>query len=375
MLLEKLKSAVYLCWLFAARISIEKRRWKNVRNLGFETPQVYYGHDHIPSRNERTGGAIVKFQDLQDEFPNTIRDANILYLLSSALPTFPEIMVREAKKRGVIFVLNQNGVAYPAWHGPGWEKKNRPMRFLLQQADYVVYQSEFCKTGADRFLSTCSVPHTVLYNPVDTKLFVPNTTTPSGLKILLAGSHQHLYRVRTALEVLKQILHERPEATLTIAGRYTWRKLESECMAEAINLAKQLDILANVDFCGGYTQAEAPDLFKKHHILLHTKYNDHCPRLVVEAMACGLPVVYSKSGGVPELVGDGCGVGIPSILDWEEDHPPNSSELAKAIIHVRTSLKSYAKLARERAEICLDVKPWKERHAAIFQELIDNSFL
>lgn len=372
MFFERVKSVVYLCWLFAARFAVEKKRWRNVKRCDFKVPRVYYGHDRIPTRNERTGGAIIKFQDLQDQFPNTTQNANILYLVSSALPAFPEIMVREAKKRGAIFVLNQNGVAYPAWHGPGWEKKNLPMRFLLQQADYVIYQSEFCKTGADKFLSPCQVPWTVLFNPVDTNQFVPNSVTPSGLHILLAGSHQHFYRVRAALEALKQILVDKPETVLTIAGRYTWRKLESECMAEARNFARELEITENVDFRGGYTQAEAPELFKQHHILLHTKYNDPCPRLVVEAMACGLPVVFSKSGGVPELVGEAAGIGISAILDWEEDHPPDSSELAKALIHVSTSHETYAKSARRRAETCFDVKPWKEKHAEIFQELIQK---
>ena len=37
------------------------------------------------------------------------------------------------------------------------------------------------------------------------------------------------------------------------------------------------------------------------------KYKDPCPNSVIEAMSCGLPILYSNSGGLPELVNNGCG--------------------------------------------------------------------
>ena len=32
------------------------------------------------------------------------------------------------------------------------------------------------------------------------------------------------------------------------------------------------------------------------------KYKDPCPSYLVEAMSCGLPILYSNSGGLPEIV-------------------------------------------------------------------------
>src|SRR5206468_10667956 len=122
---------------------------------------------------------------------------------------------------------------------------------------------------------------------------------------------------------------------------------------------------------GTYTQAAAPDVFRSADVLLHTKYNDPCPGLVVEAMACGLPVVYSSSGGVPELVGQDAGIGLPAPLDWERQHPPEPEALAEAVIQVVDRLEDYREAARRRAVEAFDSRPWIARHLEVFRGLLD----
>ena len=58
---------------------------------------------------------------------------------------------------------------------------------------------------------------------------------------------------------------------------------------------------------------------------------DPCPSAVIEAMACGLPVVYPASGGTVELVGDEAGIGVPHPDGWERDEPPDPEALADAV--------------------------------------------
>ncbi len=365
-MINRFKSFLHLSWLFAGRLVTETRRWQGKQPQRAHDLRVFYGHEKIPGRHERSGGAMIKFQDLADRFPNTLYHPNILYLVTSALPLYPEVIVWMAKRHGVFLVLNQNGVAYPGWHGPGWEKTNRPARNLLRLADYVVYQSRFCKESADRFAGACQAPWEILPNPVDTKVFVPASVPPPGLRILLAGSHQHWYRVRTALEALVRL----PNSRLTIAGRLTFHPQESRCLEEVRGLADHLGIIDRVDQFGSYSQEAAPKLFQNHHILLHTKYNDPCPRLVIEAMACGLPVVYSASGGVPELVGEEGGVGCETPCDYERDHPPDPAALAQAVTKVAAALPRFAQQARQRAVHHFDVRPWLDRHGLIFSRFL-----
>ena len=113
--------------------NLQIRRWKRLsrwlRILFGGTPArnqigVYYGHDHIPRPDEPTYGGMVKFQRMQNDFPNSLHRFNIIYMVSSWRPKDWQQLIWLARQKKAKFVWNQNGVAYPAWHGPGWEKMN-----------------------------------------------------------------------------------------------------------------------------------------------------------------------------------------------------------------------------------------------------------
>ena len=86
-------------------------------------------------------------------------------------------------------------------------------------------------------------------------------------------------------------------------------------------------------------------------------------------MACGLPVVYSATGGTPELVGDDAGYGIPGELDWDTPRPPSAEDMAEGVCVVAERLKLFSSAARDRAVKHFDLKPWLERHRQVFEML------
>jgi glycosyltransferase involved in cell wall biosynthesis len=96
---------------------------------------------------------------------------------------------------------------------------------------------------------------------------------------------------------------------------------------------------------------------------------DPCPSAVIEAMACGLPVVYPASGGTVELVGGVAGVGVPHPESWERDEPPPPEALAEAVIQVLAARSAYAAAARKRAVERFSLEPWLDRHEELFSEL------
>lgn len=351
----------------------EYRRWSRMKIPSNETIKVFYGIDHVPARDEKASGGIIKCQDLVREFPNSPREANILYLVSSMFPAQAVFIVKMAKKVGVKVVLNQNGVAYAGWYGAGWERSNEAAKSIVEQADYVFYQSEFCRAATDRFLGTREAGWEVLYNPVDTSVFVPAhkaVDKSRGVRLLLAGSHLMFYRVARAIETIAVLRRCRKDVSLTIAGRHCWCDNEKEVQKKIKEFIDRLGISDSIILMGAYSQEEAVPLLQQFHILLHTKYNDPCPRLVVEAMSCGLPIVYSASGGVPELVGGEAGIGIEAPLDWEHDQLPDPEILAQAVLGVLDKYEQFSEAARERAVRLFDVKPWLERHRMVFERLV-----
>jgi len=367
---SKFKSIIHLTYLRIRTFFREYARWIN-HNQDNTLCKVFYGHDYIPGIGEKASGGIIKAQDLQQIFPNILKDANIIYLISSALPYFPQYLIKLARNKGVKLVWNQNGVAYPAWHGPGWEDANRKLSYLMHKADYVIYQSNFCKLSADRYLGKYRGKSEVLYNPVDTNVFIPPSISAKGFKVLLAGTHNEWYRINVALKSFQKILFSIPEAELLIAGPLRWEKAVDKAKQDLHDLCVRLGILNKIKILGPYSQLDAVQLFQSAHVLLHTQYNDACPRLVVEAMACGLPVVYSASGGTPELVGEEGGIGIKTPLDWDSVQMVDPKDMADAVYIVYRNYNNYSTNARERAVKMFDVKPWLNRHKELFSIVLE----
>ena len=348
----------------------EFRRWEALKEAG--DIRVYYGLDRLPSREKPISGGIVKCLDLAERFPNSPDKANLLYLVSSALPERRELLARAAQRAGGRFVLNQNGVAYPAWAGADWQQQNVPNAHVHEVADFVVYQSEFCRRCAERFLGPRKGPGEVLYNPVDTKVFAPRQEVDGKTDspvLLVAGSHHEGYRVQIAIEALARVRKNGMKARLRVAGRLVWSQ---DAEAEARQWVREAGVEEAVEFVGSYSQAEAPALVQNAHALIHVKVQDPCPRLVVEAMACGLPVVYSATGGVPELVGSEAGVGIPGKEDFEVMHSPSAEAVADATRNLLANREKLAHQARARAVRMFSATNWVEAHARIFQSVVQR---
>lgn len=320
----------------------------------------------VPATGQPLRGGRVKLAPLQERFPGAPTEFNILYLVSSALPPAAGEWVRLARAAGARVVWNQNGIAYPGWIGRAHELINRPVRELLPQVDAVCYQSDFCRQSTDRFVGSLAKKWLILYNSVDTDTFTPTSSPlpPRPLALLSAGTQQSAYRVRAALATLAALRKDGVEAQLTVAGAFDFdggRGLVERMMAELG--------VPDVALVGPYGRDAAPDLYRAAHILLHPKYKDPCPSTVIEAMACGVPVVGTASGGLPELVGEDAGRLIPVRDTWDEDVAPDAAEMAAAVKSVSAALPLLSAAARRRAVERFDQRVWLDRHEALFREL------
>ena len=347
----------------AGRYARAASRWGRLALPVRDQPglRVFYGWDEIPGDGDAVAGGTSKFQKLAPRFPSRPGDFTLLYLGSSALPRDLRPLLALARRRGIPVVVNQDGVAYPGWAGDRVGEINAPLRRALDAATHVLYQSAFCKRSADRFLGEARGTWEVLPNGVDVQRFTPAESPAGGPVLLLGGDQTQTYRVELALRTLAEVAKTHPGAELVVTGRVT---------APLEPLVSELGVERRVRVTGRYAQRDAPALYRGAHVLLHTKVNDPCPNVVLEALASGLPVVYPASGGTVELVGEDAGIAVPHPDGYERDEPPTPSAMADAVTAALASRGRLGEAARRRAVELFPLEAWLDRHAALFEELV-----
>ncbi len=343
-----------------------RSEWKRIRRAEGADPVLGFGGLLAPGRFVH--GGAVKLLSLRDALATDEQCFNVLYLVSSAQAEFAENLVAACRRQGIKFVWNQNGVGYPGWAGAEAERHNAPMRRLRAAADFVVYQSEFCRASAEKFLGPCVRPHSVLFNPVDLEKFRPreNVLPPSPLRLLAMGTQNYRERVIAVLDCVCVLRAADVECVLTVAGPLLWKNAADD-LHDAV---ASRGLTGTVKVRPPFDQNEAPTIYRDHHILVHPKYLDPCPTVVAEALACGLPVVGSRSGGIPELTDAACAELIEVPVVWDRLITPSGDELARATKSIAGNLADASRAARRRAESLFDARRWVEAHREIFQNLL-----
>ena len=322
--------------------------------------RVFYGWDDIPGPGEPVAGGTAKLQKLAARWPNDPTGFSLLYLGTSYLPRDLRPLLWAARRRGAPVVVNVDGVAYPGWAGDRTDELNVPLRRAVTSADHVIYQSAFSKRSSDDFLGPAPGTWEILPNAVDVDRFTPVPVPQGGPVVLLGGDQTQPYRLEVALETFRLVLDAHPGARLLVSGRL---------VSDPAPTIERLGLGDAIDLVGRNRQSDAPDVFRRAHVLLHTKVNDPCPTTVIEALASGLPVAYAASGGTVELVSDEGGIGVPHPDGYERDEPPTPEALAAAVGEVLADRVRYAEGARHRAVERFALGDWLDRHASLFAEL------
>lgn len=334
-------------------------------------PALNYGRLDGPASDAGLPvGGQIKLIPLREKFPEHFGRFNLIYLVSSALPLHAEEVVEAAKQQGARLVWNQNGIAYPGCYGDYYPWFNLRMAGLRARADYIFNQSAFSRTSAERYLGRSSAPSEICFNPVDTRMFSPaeSPLPHAPWRILAAGTSHAWYRTKSALDTLRVLLGRGRPAHLTIAGEFRWKGADAQVRKAMDGLRDHVTILPP------FRQSEAPAIYRNAHVLLHTKFNDPCPTVPIEAMASGVPVVGTCSGGMPELVPNGCGILVPVAQSWSDDLAGAPADLADAVEQIMNRQPEMSRSAREHAVRTFDVARWLDRHEEVFRRFQQLSF-
>jgi glycosyltransferase involved in cell wall biosynthesis len=317
------------------------------------------------------GGPLVKRRILGARFPEHRLGYSLLYILSNAI-YLPQRVIDAVHRARVPIVLNQNGVFYPSWYPEGWERENARMAAVHRVASHVLYQSAFCRGCAERYLGRRDGPSEILYNAVDVDHFTPaarsNGSQPFTFLVTGKIGSSTAYRLISSIEGIAAARRGGLDVRLTVAGI-----VERNIAAQTQALAERHGITDNVVFTGPYDGATAPDVYRAADAYLMTKHNDPCPNVVLEALASGLPILYARSGGVPELVGDNAGVSLPVPETFDDVPTPKPDAIAAGMARIIASREEMGQAARMRAVERFGLAAWLDRHDRLFRDLLERA--
>jgi glycosyltransferase involved in cell wall biosynthesis len=120
-----------------------------------------------------------------------------------------------------------------------------------------------------------------------------------------------------------------------------------------------------ITWTGIVPQNQIPQLDRSAHILFSADLNAACPNAVIEALACGLPVIAFATGSLPELVEGDAGMVVPYGSNYWKLEPPDIRGLAVAFNHVLAGGDKYRRGARECAESTFGLDRMVEQYLAI----------
>ncbi len=160
---------------------------------------------------------------------------------------------------------------------------------------------------------------TVLIPPgVDASVFVPGRYKPRN-GLLFVGSLQEAERhkgLETLLQSVRLLKKTVPDISLTVLGK-------GDYVDGYKALCRDLGVHTRVKFAGTLRGDLLAAAYRDAAVFVHPPVYDNVPTVILEAMACKIPVVSTTVGGIPELISDGKnGLLVP---------PENPKRLAEAI--------------------------------------------
>jgi glycosyltransferase involved in cell wall biosynthesis len=144
----------------------------------------------------------------------------------------------------------------------------------------------------------------VINNVANTDLFTPNIKAGSALKNILHVScfEDRSKNLSGLLRAIKRLSQDRKDFKVAMVG-------DGQDFALIKTYAAELGIPNDqIEFTGLLENQELIEVFRGSHFMVMFSNYENMPVVINEAMCCGLPVVATQVGGIPEIVSNKFGI-------------------------------------------------------------------
>jgi glycosyltransferase involved in cell wall biosynthesis len=269
------------------------------------------GHD-VALTSTRTGSVA----RAADQVATTVRrrrrtDVTVIHVYSGRAFAVEDAVSTVAGGR-MVGVLAGGGLPAFSERHPRWARR------VLGRFDHLVAPSAHLGRWASGLVD---VPVTVIANPLDLGPYPFVARGPVAPRVLWLRAYHDIYAPEVAVEALALLAADHPDARLTMVGDDKGRRAATQALAVERGVAGQVTV-------GGFAGPdEKARLFADHDVFLNTSRVDNRPVSVVEAAACGLCVVSTAVGGIPDLVEDG----TSALLVPPDDPAAAASAIARLV--------------------------------------------
>lgn len=277
--------------------------------------------------------------------------------------------LNRARRRGIRVVQRLDGINWVQrvkWSGVKYTVRAEYGNFMLSLirnrfADRVIYQSQFIRKWWEDWYGFAKAPASVIINGVDL-----NAYTHEGEDERPTDKYRMLLLEGSLARGLNSGLFHAVSVAEKLSTKYPMEVVVAGVVDETTQ--KKLQSKVPVKFLGTVPRADIPKLARSSHFMYCAEVNPPCPNSVIEAMACGLPVIGFDSGSLKELVTDDAGCIVPySANPWKLE-TPNIEALASSAGEVLEKQSQFRAAARSRAESAFGLDGMVESYLKVLLE-------
>lgn len=259
--------------------------------------------------------------------------------------------LNRARRRGIRVVQRLDGINWVQrvkWSGVKYSVRAEYGNVMLASirnrfADRVIYQSRFIRHWWEDWYGVAKAPATVIINGVDL-----NAYTHDGEHERPTNKYRMLLLEGSLARGLNSGLFHAVSVAEKLSAKYPMEVVVAGTVDEATQ--QKLKSKVPVKFLGTVPRADIPKLARSSHMMYCAEVNPPCPNSVIEALACGLPVIGFDSGSLKELVTDDAGCIVPYGTNPWKLETPNIEALASSAGEVLEKQDQFRAAARRRAE-------------------------